>query len=351
MDKVLVSVIIPTYNREKTLPRSINSVLNQTVENFELLIVDDRSTDNTKDMITEYMKKDKRIKYIVNTNTKGVAGARNSGIKNSVGKYIAFLDSDDEWECFHLEKSIELIEKTNSTVCFAYWHEKHGDSIEDIGDSEEIKMKLNSAVQASCVTDYNDYFCLEKSFLEFSIINYFYCYHINTLVMERENINITGKFREDLFTSEDVDLVLRIIDKCKVVIHKKAHFIYYDDGDNNLYSYIDRENVEISKVMKDKEIVAKLTFDGENKNNMRKYLKLLVNKSDNIKNRTRCIDIINKRIEEKYYTLAFINSPGIKSVKYARKLFFMNRNFSNFKFFCRCVFSSKKHDIYNFDFN
>lgn len=351
MNQVLVSIIIPTYNREKIISRAIASVLNQTIEDFELIIVDDRSDDNTAELIKEYQKKDKRIKYVLNIASKGVAGARNTGIKNAIGKYIAFLDSDDQWERFHLEESINLMNKTNSTVCFAYWYEKHGTEIMNLVDSDEIKEKLNEAIQYSYVRDYRDYFCLEKSFIEYSICSYFYCYHINTLVMERNNISKTGIFREDLFTSEDVDFVMRILDQCEVVIDKNPHFTYNDDGINNLYSYIDRDNIEVLKVMQDKEIVRRLSFDGENKNKMRIYLKTLVYQSDNINEKDKCLNILNKRIEEKYYTLAFINSSGIKAVKYAGKLFLMNKNIDNLLFLCRCFLKSKENKNYKFDFN
>jgi glycosyltransferase involved in cell wall biosynthesis len=107
----LVSCIIPTYNREKFLPISIGSVLKQTYKNWELIIVDDRSTDGTKKLIEKYMKKDKRIKYVKNIHKQGPSGARNQGIELAKGKYIAFLDSDDEWMSFHLEEMIYYLEK------------------------------------------------------------------------------------------------------------------------------------------------------------------------------------------------------------------------------------------------
>lgn len=351
MNEVLVSVIIPTYNREKVIKRSIDSVLNQTINNLEVIIVDDRSTDNTKEIIEEYQKKDNRLKYIVNENSKGPAGARNMGLKVACGKYIAFLDSDDEWEKFHIEESLNLIKKTNSTASFAYWFEKHNDKVEDLAECEEIKVKLDDAIKYSYVKDYGDYFCLENNFLEYSILSYFYCYHINTLVMERENLKKTGIFKEDLFTSEDVDLIVRIMDKCKVVIDKKAHFTYYDDAENNLYSYINRDNIRVSDIINDREIVRRLTLDGENKNKMRKYLKDLVYSSDNIHDKEKCIRVIDKRIEEKYYTLAFINGSGKNALKYAKELFLVKKNFKNLIFLCRSLFSSKKEGIYNFDFN
>jgi glycosyltransferase involved in cell wall biosynthesis len=102
----LVSIIIPTYNRERCIARSINSVLSQTYQNWELIIVDDRSTDNTKMLIEQYEKRDSRIRYIPNTHKKGPAGARNQGLEITKGEFIAFLDSDDEWRNYHIEEII-----------------------------------------------------------------------------------------------------------------------------------------------------------------------------------------------------------------------------------------------------
>ena len=112
-----VSVIIPTYNRGNLVGRSIQSILNQTYKDFELIIVDDGSIDNTEDIIKEFQKKDERIKYIRYEKNKGGAAARNTGIKNAKGKYIAFLDSDDEWLPEKLEKQI----KTMKDLPFDIW--------------------------------------------------------------------------------------------------------------------------------------------------------------------------------------------------------------------------------------
>ena len=90
---VRVSVIIPTYNYARFLPRAIESVLNQTCQDFEIIVVDDGSTDNTKEVLMPFMD---RIRYIYQDN-KGISGARNRGIRESKGTYIAFLDSDDTW--------------------------------------------------------------------------------------------------------------------------------------------------------------------------------------------------------------------------------------------------------------
>lgn len=101
----LVSVIIPTYNRSDLIKETINSVLNQTHKNFELIMVDDGSTVNTKTVIESF--KDNRIKYILQKHHGLLAVARNNGLKVAIGEYIAFLDSDDIWLTNKLEKQIE----------------------------------------------------------------------------------------------------------------------------------------------------------------------------------------------------------------------------------------------------
>jgi glycosyltransferase involved in cell wall biosynthesis len=109
MSNPKVSVVIPTYNRADTLPRAMDSVLNQTFQDFELIIVDDGSTDNTKRVVAEKKEKNNRTIYLKQKN-QGAAVARNTGIKKSKGKYIAFLDSDDEWAPEKLEKQLRIFE-------------------------------------------------------------------------------------------------------------------------------------------------------------------------------------------------------------------------------------------------
>jgi len=117
MKNPTVSVIIPTYNRAHLIGRAIQSVLNQTFQDFEIIIIDDSSTDNTDDIIKEFQKKDERIKYIKHNKNKGGSAARNTGIKIAKGEYIAFLDSDDEW----LPKKIEKQIKAMKILPFDIW--------------------------------------------------------------------------------------------------------------------------------------------------------------------------------------------------------------------------------------
>ncbi len=98
----IVSVVIPTFNRANLLPRAISSVLAQTFSNFELIIVDDGSTDNTAEVVNEFA--DPRIRYIALGKNCGGSHARNQGIQSARAEFVAFLDSDDEW----LPKKLEL---------------------------------------------------------------------------------------------------------------------------------------------------------------------------------------------------------------------------------------------------
>lgn len=117
-----VSVVLPTYNRSDTLKRTIDSVLRQTFNNFELIVVDDGSTDNTKDIVLSY--NDKRITYIQHDNNKGGSAARNTGIETSSGEFIAFIDSDDEWQPEKLSKQLSHLKSRSNewiaTYCRIY---------------------------------------------------------------------------------------------------------------------------------------------------------------------------------------------------------------------------------------
>lgn len=112
----LVSVIIPTHNRAKLMQRAVNSVLSQTFKDFEIIIVDDASSDNTREILEELKRQDTRIKSYRLDQNLGAQGARNVGIKSSCAKWIAFLDSDDEWLTRKLEWQFLLANETKAEV-------------------------------------------------------------------------------------------------------------------------------------------------------------------------------------------------------------------------------------------
>lgn len=109
---------MPSYNSALFVGESIESVLNQTYEDWELLITDDCSKDNSVEIISEYVKKDSRIKLFRLPKNGGAAQARNNSIKNSRGRFIAFIDSDDLWEPTKLEKQVEFMLRNSYSISF-----------------------------------------------------------------------------------------------------------------------------------------------------------------------------------------------------------------------------------------
>ena len=114
----LVSIITPSYNSSKFIKDCVNSVFSQTYKNWEMIIVDDCSEDNSKEIISELSTKDKRIKPIFLETNVGAAEARNTAIRQSKGKYVAFLDSDDLWNPKKLEIQLSFMNKNE--IVFSY---------------------------------------------------------------------------------------------------------------------------------------------------------------------------------------------------------------------------------------
>ena len=134
--KSLVSIVTPVFNGEKTIAKTIESVLNQTFNDFEMVIVDDRSTDKTADIIKKYQEKDKRIKYYLLEKKGGASAARNLAIKKATGRYIAFLDGDDLWYPEKLEKQIKFMQ--DNDYAFSYTDYEY---IDDDGNKLNILRK------------------------------------------------------------------------------------------------------------------------------------------------------------------------------------------------------------------
>lgn len=121
MNEKLVSVITPTYNCAKFIARTIDSVMAQTYGNWEMIIVDDRSSDNTKEIVEEYIKNDSRIKYHLLEVNSGAAVARTTAMRLAQGAYMAFLDSDDVWMPDKLERQIKWMQENDYAFsCTAY---------------------------------------------------------------------------------------------------------------------------------------------------------------------------------------------------------------------------------------
>lgn len=121
----MVSVVIPTYNRENKIARSIQSVLNQTYSDLECIVVDDGSTDNTQQVVEAII--DPRLKYVRLPEGKGANTARNYGVSISTGEYIAFQDSDDVWKAEKLEKQLALLNNHQADIVSCPYSSMNGE--------------------------------------------------------------------------------------------------------------------------------------------------------------------------------------------------------------------------------
>lgn len=137
MGKNLVSIIIPVYNAEKFINKTIESVLEQTYSEWELWLVDDGSEDKSEEIILSYTQRDKRIRYYKLPQNQGVSFARNKGIDLANGKYVSFLDADDYWKKEKLEKQIKFME--NNMYEFTYTGYEF---VNEYGESKGVVVKV-----------------------------------------------------------------------------------------------------------------------------------------------------------------------------------------------------------------
>ena len=140
----LVSIITPSYNSETYIDETILSVLAQTYQDWEMLIVDDSSTDKSLEILKSYALQDTRIKLLINEENLGAAESRNKAVEASLGDYIAFLDSDDIWLPLKLEKQIGLMENENVLMSYSSY------------DTMDEKSKVVSTFIVDEKVTYND---------------------------------------------------------------------------------------------------------------------------------------------------------------------------------------------------
>lgn len=188
-----VSVIIPTFNRATLLARSVESVLKQTYQDFELIIVSDGSTDNTDNIVLGY--NDIRIKYLKHKKPKGASAARNTGIKICKGQYIAFLDDDDEWTPNKLSLQIPFIKLSNSKVGLIYSWSKY------LSTESKIIQLHNPTIKGDVFVHMLDRQAIGSC---------------PSIVIKREVVDVVGFFDESLPRGNDGDYWRRITQKYHV---------------------------------------------------------------------------------------------------------------------------------------
>jgi glycosyltransferase involved in cell wall biosynthesis len=208
---MLISVVIPTFNRHYCLKNAIYSVLNQTYKNLELIIVDDCSTDKTKQLIQNFS--DKRIKYILLPENKGAANSRNVGINIASGKYVCFLDSDDEWNLNKLEYQLSVM----------------GDADASFSDCQYIAKNFIS-------TNNSSHYTTERDFL-------LGC-HINpgsSLIVKRSIFEIIGLFDHSLRRLEDWDWLIRFYAANLKMVHVKEPLAKVTVNNNKNFYVIEKD--------------------------------------------------------------------------------------------------------------
>lgn len=234
---MLFSVILPTYNRASLISDAINCVLNQNHTDLEIIIVDDGSTDNTREIISSYS--DNRIKYIYKENG-GVSSARNIGIKCSSGKYISFIDSDDLWKVNKLKDDQSLLsinpeanviftdlEKhyKNTIIKSFHEHTKYFSSFKKKIDSDEIVKIVSTEIYQMI---------LKEVFIKTPALT------VNIAVFHKY-----GLFSEALKSGEDWELLLRILEYEDAWFINKSNSIIRISSDSLHLMYKEQDHLDM----------------------------------------------------------------------------------------------------------
>jgi glycosyltransferase involved in cell wall biosynthesis len=182
-----VSVIIPTYNRSGLLPRALDSVLTQTYKDLEVLVVDDASTDDTSEVVAAY-ESDPRVRYLPQKDNRGVSAARNRGLAEARGQFIAFLDSDDEWLPPKLERQMRRFRKLSDRVGLIY-----------VGGTMVYEESTEPAQRPAHRGDVYDQLLVEN-----------FIYPTSGVIIRRDVVDEVGFFDEQIPANEDWDYWLRV---------------------------------------------------------------------------------------------------------------------------------------------
>ena len=205
-DTPKVSVIIPTYNRDRLLPRAVNSVLAQTYDDYEIIIVDDCSTDDTQQVVAAFA--DSRIRHFRHEVNKGVSAARNTGIANARGEYIAFLDDDDEWLPTRLAKQSALMDAAPPKVGFVYgW-------MDVVYGPDDVGKPLGRLTAEGSIFSYTVQL---KSYI------------LSTVLARASSVQDIGYFDENMVLAEDLEFMCRLSRKWDAIVLPEVVYVYYLD--------------------------------------------------------------------------------------------------------------------------
>lgn len=213
MSDILFSVVVPLYNKVQYIERTIESVLRQTYQNYELIVVDDGSTDGSFDIANRLLDNDDERKILISQANAGVSMARNKGAELANGDYICFLDSDDWWEPTFLEEMDRLIDACPGAGMYGtgFYLIKNGKKrVAPIGVDNDFVMGYINYCQVYART-----LCMPIS--------------SSSVAMPRTVFNSSGKFRSGITLGEDFDLWIRVAIKYQVALVNKPLANYFQD--------------------------------------------------------------------------------------------------------------------------
>lgn len=160
----IVSIITPSYNSSQYIRRTIDSIRSQTYQNWELIIIDDCSTDSSREVIQYYVDQDSRIKLICLEENSGAAVARNTGIEHAQGQFIAFLDSDDYWHPEKLEKQLKYFEQYDVDVVFSEYYRFNSSGIIGKVSVPQQEINFNDLLKGNCIGNLTGIYNFKKHF-------------------------------------------------------------------------------------------------------------------------------------------------------------------------------------------
>lgn len=217
-----ISVIIPTYNRPELLRKALDSVLQQTYRDLEVIVVDDGSCEETHLCNLKLLQMDNRVRYVYKKESCGVAAARNDGIRIAEGRYVAFLDDDDIWLPMKLEKQVQFMASCEhlAAVCCGFgFVDGDGKSTNPVGEmrnplTSKKKLFKSYSGRRTC-------YLIERDAL-YKIVLIDCLFHLSsTAMIKRQCLASVGLFDETLPTCEDWDLLMRLA--------LRYHFGYIDE--------------------------------------------------------------------------------------------------------------------------
>ncbi len=210
-----VSVVIPAYNRAYCVADAVESVLGQTFKDFEIIAIDDGSTDGTDNVLKKF---GSRLRLIRQEN-RGVSSARNRGVRAARGKWVAFLDSDDQWHSDKLERQLSVLEKYKAKICFTRAINQEGTLVQDIDSLSATRREKD----VLCVENVVDSVCLAHR-------------HplIQTMVVDKSFLEEVGLFDESFPANEDGEFIFRLSFLSGFLYVDRPLITYFQNSPNSL---------------------------------------------------------------------------------------------------------------------